>query len=169
MNTETKLFRGGIAPFPNILRSTVCLAFMPHYSPTGDLSRSISAELTDALYSARGISRVYSHQAKAINDLWNNKHVIVSTSTASGKSLIYQLPVIDALEKDQDVKALYIFPTKALAQDQKKSLANILSNMKELSNVMVETFDGDTPQANRTKIRENASGSHLTLIFFHIN
>jgi DEAD/DEAH box helicase domain-containing protein len=120
----------------------------------------------DALYSTRGISRVYSHQAKAINDLWNNKHVIVSTSTASGKSLIYQLPVIDGLEKDQDVKALYIFPTKALAQDQKKSLVNILSNMKELSNILVETFDGDTPQANRTTIRENASGSHLTLYFF---
>jgi len=113
---------------------------------------------------------VYSHQAKAINDLWNNKHVIVSTSTASGKSLIYQLPVIDALEKDQDVKALYIFPTKALAQDQKKSLVNILSNMKELSSVLVETFDGDTPQVTRNTIRENASGSYLTLSFcFHID
>lgn len=115
-------------------------------------------ELSAALLTARGISRVYSHQAKAINDLWENKHIIVSTSTASGKSLIYQLPVIDALERDGDVKALYIFPTKALAQDQKKSLMNILSNMETLSHILVETFDGDTPQMNRTKIRENASG-----------
>ena len=115
-------------------------------------------ELTNALLSTRGISKVYNHQAKAINDLWDNKHVVVSTSTASGKSLIYQLPVIDALERDQDVKALYIFPTKALAQDQKKSLTNILSHMKELSHILVETFDGDTPQTCRAKIREKASG-----------
>ena len=127
-------------------------------------------ELTNALLSARGISKVYCHQAKAINDLWENKHVIVSTSTASGKSLIYQLPVIDALERDQDVKALYIFPTKALAQDQKKSLTNILSHMKDLSHILVETFDGDTPQTSRTKIRENASGyrvsSQLMVVIF---
>jgi DEAD/DEAH box helicase domain-containing protein len=104
---------------------------------------------------------LYSHQAKAINDLWNKKHVIVSTSTASGKSLIYQLPVLHALERDPNVKALYIFPTKALAQDQKKSLVNILSFMKELSHIMVETFDGDTPQVDRTRIRENASGKFV--------
>jgi DEAD/DEAH box helicase domain-containing protein len=127
-------------------------------SNIGELSRSISGDLKDALQSARGISRVYSHQAKAINDIWNNKHVIVSTSTASGKSLIYQLPVLDALEKDPDIKAMYIFPTKALAQDQKKSLSNILSHTKHLSHILVETFDGDTPQSERTRIRENASG-----------
>jgi DEAD/DEAH box helicase domain-containing protein len=132
----------------------------PSYLLTkGDLSRTISAELKGALLSARGISRVYSHQANAINDIWDNKHVIVSTSTASGKSLIYQLPVLDALEKDPDVKAMYIFPTKALAQDQKKSLVNILSHMEQLSRILVETFDGDTPQAERTRIRENASGT----------
>ena len=87
----------------------------------------------------------------------------MSTSTASGKSLIYQLPVLDALENDQDVKALYIFPTKALAQDQKKALVNILSHMNSLSHLLVETFDGDTPQAERSRIRENASGTILGL------
>ena len=132
----------------------------PHnvHSLSGDLSQPLSAELTQALSSARGISRFYSHQANAINDLWNKKHVIVSTSTASGKSLIYQLPVLYALERDPAVKALYIFPTKALAQDQKKSLVNILSYMQELSNIVVETFDGDTPQGDRARIREHASG-----------
>jgi len=110
---------------------------------------------------------MYSHQAKAINDLWDKNHVIVSTSTASGKSLIYQVPVIDAFERDPDVKALYIFPTKALAQDQKKSLGNILSNMPGLSHILVETFDGDTCQADRTRIRENASGKlNLCLVLF---
>jgi DEAD/DEAH box helicase domain-containing protein len=86
------------------------------------------------------------------------KHVIVSTATASGKSLIYQVPVLASLEQDPTAKALYIFPTKALAQDQKKSLLSILSHMAGLSHIQVETFDGDTPQSNRTQIREGASG-----------
>jgi DEAD/DEAH box helicase domain-containing protein len=123
----------------------------------------LSTELSNALFEARGISQLYSHQAKAINNLWSKNNVIVSTSTASGKSLIYQIPVLDALENDQDVKALYIFPTKALAQDQKKSLVNILSHMKRLTHLLVETFDGDTPQAERSRIRENASGRVLYL------
>lgn len=92
------------------------------------------------------------------------KHVIVSTATASGKSLIYQIPVLAALERDPTVKALYIFPTKALAQDQKKSLLGILSHIEKLSHIQVETFDGDTPQASRTKIRESASGISLRLL-----
>jgi DEAD/DEAH box helicase domain-containing protein len=121
----------------------------------------LSSELSTALHESRGISRLYSHQARAINELWKKRHVVVSTSTASGKSLIYQVPVLDALENDHDVKALYIFPTKALAQDQKKSLVNILSHMNSLANLLVETFDGDTPQAERARIRENASGRYL--------
>jgi DEAD/DEAH box helicase domain-containing protein len=132
----------------------------------GELSRPLPIELEGALIKARGISRMYTHQAKAINDLWDKNHVIISTSTASGKSLIYQVPVLDALERDSDVKALYIFPTKALAQDQKKSLVNILSNMPALSHILVETFDGDTPQANRARIRENASGKPGTSISY---
>ena len=118
-----------------------------------------------ALLSARGITGIYSHQAKAINDLWDNQNVIVSTSTASGKSLVYQVPIIDALEHDQNIKALYIFPTKALAQDQKKSLLIILAHMKTLSHVVVETFDGDTPQVDRARIRETASGKMFCKMF----
>lgn len=129
----------------------------------GDLSQPLSQSLTKALVATRGISRLYTHQAKAINDLWDHKHVIVSTSTASGKSLIYQIPVLDALEQDHDTKALYIFPTKALAQDQKRSLVNILSHMDNLRHILAETFDGDTPQTDRTRIRENASGSFWDL------
>jgi DEAD/DEAH box helicase domain-containing protein len=123
----------------------------------------LSSALKDAIRASRGIERLYVHQAAAINELSTGKHVIVSTATASGKSLIYQIPVLAALEQDQTVKALYIFPTKALAQDQKKSLLNILSHMEELSHIQVDTFDGDTPQANRVKIRENASGICLLL------
>ena len=124
----------------------------------------MSPTLASALQNSRGIVQFYSHQAMAINELWSGKHVIVSTSTASGKSLIYQLPVLDALERDPDIKALYIFPTKALAQDQKKSFVNILSYMDHLSHMVVETFDGDTPQSDRAGIRETASGKDVKFI-----
>jgi superfamily II DNA/RNA helicase len=118
----------------------------------------LSSTLQNAISSSRGIEGLYNHQAKAINELSMGKHVIVSTATASGKSLVYQIPVLAALEQDPTAKALYIFPTKALAQDQKRSLLSILSQMPGLSHVQVETFDGDTPQSNRTQIRETASG-----------
>jgi len=123
----------------------------------------LSPALESAIASSRSIERLYVHQAKAINEVCLGKHVIVSTATASGKSLIYQIPVLASLEQDPTVKALYIFPTKALAQDQKKSFLSILSHVDELSHIQVETFDGDTPQANRTRIRENASGTWLPL------
>jgi DEAD/DEAH box helicase domain-containing protein len=124
----------------------------------GKLSRNLSPDLAQVLYESRRISELYSHQATAINRLWEGKHVIVSTSTASGKSLIYQIPVLDALQEDQSVKALYIFPTKALAQDQKKSLQDIVAAISSLSHIVVDTFDGDTPQSDRNRIRETTSG-----------
>jgi DEAD/DEAH box helicase domain-containing protein len=156
-NYRDQIVPGGHRTFPERL-AEYCMPKSVKRSQAADLSRPLSPELKKALSLTRGISRLYSHQAKAINDLWENRHVIVSTSTASGKSLIYQIPVIDALEQDQDVRALYIFPTKALAQDQRKSLSTLLSNMSFLSHILAETFDGDTPQGDRSKIRENASG-----------
>lgn len=129
-----------------------------HPAQYGTLSRLLSPSLQSSLETSRGITNLYSHQADAINALWSSHNVIVSTSTASGKSLIYQLPVLDALERDRDVRALYIFPTKALAQDQKKSLVGLLGCIDGLQDIVVETFDGDTPQKDRNWIRENASG-----------
>jgi len=129
------------------------LSFIP-----GKLSQDLSPELLRVLHENRQIPHLYSHQATAINRLSEGKHVIVSTSTASGKSLIYQIPVLDALQDDKSIKALYIFPTKALAQDQKKSLQNIISAISSLSHIVVDTFDGDTPHSDRSRIRETASG-----------
>ncbi|KAI0020236.1 hypothetical protein F4780DRAFT_770865 [Xylariomycetidae sp. FL0641] len=90
-------------------------------------------DMVNALYNAKGITH-----------LQEGHHVVVSTSTSSGKSLIYQLPVLHALEQDHDTRAMYIFPTKALAQDQKRK------------HVLVETFDGDTPMSDRNQIRDEA-------------
>lgn len=80
----------------------------------------------------------------------------MATSTSSGKSLIYQLPVLHALERDYDSRAMYIFPTKALAQDQRRSLKEMMAYMPGLEEAVVETFDGDTPESRRRHIRDEA-------------
>ncbi|KAI9277405.1 P-loop containing nucleoside triphosphate hydrolase protein, partial [Sporodiniella umbellata] len=111
--------------------------------------------------SQKSIHRLYSHQAEAIQGLQDGHHVIVSTSTASGKSLIYQIPVLEhLLQKKQESKALFIFPTKALAQDQKRALQSILEHIPSLKDTLVSTFDGDTPSEQRTFIRD-----HTQVIF----
>ena len=122
----------------------------------GELEFLLSQDMVNALYNAKGITQFYIHQTEAINALHAGSHVVVSTSTSSGKSLIFQLPVVHALEEDPYARAMYIFPTKALAQDQKRSLRDLLAYMPELSHVLVETFDGDTPWKDRDAIREEA-------------
>lgn len=132
--------------------------FPPQEPIFGDLSFQLSQALVNALYTAHNIEKLYSHQAEAINNLHNGHHVIVSTSTSSGKSLIYQIPVLHEMEKDSCTRAMFIFPTKALAQDQRRSLIEVLGYMKEtLGDVRVETFDGDTDMEDRRGIRDEAS------------
>lgn len=122
----------------------------------GDLNFLLSQDLVNALYNAKGITQFFAHQAEAINNLHDGHHVVISTSTSSGKSLIYQLPVLHALEQDPNTRAMYIFPTKALAQDQKRSLTEMLSYLPGLENTLVDTFDGDTPWKERNTIRDEA-------------
>lgn len=122
----------------------------------GELDFLLSQDMVNALYNAKGITQFYAHQVEAINSLQSGQHVVVSTSTSSGKSLIYQLPVLHALEQDYNTRAMYIFPTKALAQDQKRSLKDMLTYMSGLEDIMVETFDGDTPMKERNQIRDEA-------------
>ncbi|KAJ8613322.1 hypothetical protein MRB53_037009 [Persea americana] len=130
--------------------------FDPQPPIIGELSFALTQSLVNAMYNARGIENLYSHQAEAINNLHDGHHVIISTSTSSGKSLIYQIPVLHALEQDPNVRAMYIFPTKALAQDQRRSLKELLSFMPGLEDVICETFDGDTPKQDRNLIRDEA-------------
>ncbi|KAJ2959119.1 hypothetical protein NQZ79_g5404 [Umbelopsis isabellina] len=123
----------------------------------GELNVTISPVIWKALSSTRSITTLYCHQAEAINALCDGEDVIVTTSTASGKSLIYQIPVLDALLKDKNSKAMYIFPTKALAQDQLRSLQDIISACEGIEDVKTSTFDGDTPSEHRRHIRETAN------------
>ncbi|OBT45434.1 hypothetical protein VE00_04595 [Pseudogymnoascus sp. WSF 3629] len=145
--------------------------FDPQEAIYGDLNFILSQNLVNALYNTKGITQFYSHQAEAINGLNDGHHVIVATSTSSGKSLIYQLPVLHELERDSSTRAMYIFPTKALAQDQRRSLKEMMKFMTGLENTLVETFDGDTAMADRNIIREegriiftNPDMLHITIL-----
>ncbi|KAI8994891.1 P-loop containing nucleoside triphosphate hydrolase protein [Pilobolus umbonatus] len=117
---------------------------------------NIHPEIVSAL-SRRHITQLYIHQTEALKGLHNNQHIIVSTSTASGKSLIYQIPVIESLLDDSKNTAMYIFPTKALAQDQKRALEVMLHDIPQLESTFVSTFDGDVPSNQRAFIRDNAN------------
>ena len=126
----------------------------------GELENPLCPDLQACLKSL-GISALYSHQAKALNAILAGKNVIIATPSASGKTLCYHLATLDALLQDKRSRALYIFPTKALAQDQLRSLKQILGATRELCHMVstgaVATFDGDTPQNERADIRKRAN------------
>src|SRR5216117_4057108 len=103
---------------------------------------------------ARGIEQLYSHQARAWDLVQSGRHVVVVTPTASGKTLCYNLPVLQALVHRPDARALYVFPTKALAQDQ---LAELEQLAKQLPEMRMFTYDGDTPQDARRAVRARAN------------
>ena len=99
-----------------------------------------------------GIERLYSHQAQALHSAWAGP-TIVTTGTASGKSLCFNLPTLDMLCRDGNARALYLYPTKALAQDQARAL-NAFGLTKR---VRPAIYDGDTPRETRADIRRNAN------------
>ena len=103
---------------------------------------------------ARGLEQLYSHQAEAVAHALAGRSLVVPTPTASGKTLCYNLPVFDALLRDPEARALYLFPTKALSQDQMHEAHEVVSALGV--DIKVHTFDGDTPETARRAIR--ASG-----------
>ena len=111
----------------------------------------IQADLA-AAYDAKGIRQLYTHQAIAAEVVHTGKNVVVVTPTASGKTLCYNLPILNSILENPDTRALYLFPTKALAQDQ---LAELYDLNQRLDNRFgVFTYDGDTPADARRAIRE---------------
>ena len=112
-----------------------------------------------------GISGLYSHQVEALKAILAGKNVMIATPSASGKTLCYHLATLDSLLRDKDSRALYIFPTKALAQDQLRSVRQIASYLSlparsgqggAISPAAMATFDGDTPRNERPNIRKRA-------------
>ncbi len=120
----------------------------------GDLERPLPRQLQRAI-TRTGAKRFYVHQAQAINAIRQGRHVIVATFTASGKTLIYNVPVIERCLLDWRARALYLFPTKALAQDQLRALGELLQG--DLDRIRVGVYDGDTPRSARGAIRRQAA------------
>ncbi len=117
--------------------------------------RPIPGWVTSALsgaYRAKGIQHLYSHQALTAELVHDGKNVVVVTPTASGKTLCYNLPVLNAVLENPDTRALYLFPTKALAQDQLAELHDLSKRLDDRFGVF--TYDGDTPSDARKAIRE---------------
>lgn len=100
-----------------------------------------------------GIWPLYTHQARAIDAVLAGRNVVVASSTASGKTLCYNLPVLDAVLKQENAYALYLFPTKALAQDQMRSLGGLIDAL-DLA-VEAGIYDGDTEPVVRRRLRRN--------------
>jgi DEAD/DEAH box helicase domain-containing protein len=105
-----------------------------------------------AAYHAKGIEKLYTHQAAAAEWAHAGKNFVVVTPTASGKTLCYNLPVLNAVLENADTRALYLFPTKALAQDQLAELHDLAKRLDDCFGVF--TYDGDTPSDARRAIRE---------------
>ncbi len=122
-----------------------------------------------------GIRGLYSHQGEAIEKVRGGKNVVIATPTASGKTLTYNLPVVERLLQDSGGKALYLFPLKALEQDQLKAFREFVQPFQIQFPFQAEIYDGDTSSYRRKKIREsvppvlisNPDMVHLSLLPFH--
>ena len=121
------------------------------------LPSDLRPELAEAL-GRRGVQRLYSHQAESYDAVRHGRHLVVVTPTASGKTLCYNLPVLQRLLECPEKRALYVYPTKALAQDQLAELSALKHGLP--IDLRVDTYDGDTPPGRRTAIRE---GGHVVM------
>ena len=112
----------------------------------------------ERMLTTRGIEQLYVHQVEALENARSGRDIVVVTGTASGKTLCYNLPILEAVLNDPASKALYLFPTKALAQDQLKGLLELVGDDSELAAVIRPgVYDGDTPTAQRKRIRGEAN------------
>ncbi len=119
----------------------------PRYA---DWPEYLDGKLVD-IYRKKGIERLYRHQRDACDAVQRGEDLIVVTPTASGKTLCYNLPVLNRILKEPDARALYLFPTKALSQDQLSELHGIITETG--AGIKTYTFDGDTPTSARRAIR----------------
>ena len=130
------------------------------------LQQPLLRSLVEAI-KAGGTQQLYMHQAQAIDAVRSGQHVVVATSTASGKTLCYNVPVLEAIAQNWQARALYLFPTKALAQDQLRALKELVHNFDLASsqhnngepvvNPRFGIYDGDTAQSSRTRLRREAN------------
>jgi DEAD/DEAH box helicase domain-containing protein len=124
----------------------------------------------------REIAQLYTHQAQAVEQALAGHHIIVVTPTASGKTLCYNLPVLHTLLTDSTARALYLFPTKALAHDQLAELHRWQHELTQSLNLSISSYDGDTPAAQRARLRRqsrlllsNPDMLHTGILPYHTN
>jgi len=135
----------------NIMKNITSWVVLPEREAVyEDFPDCIDIRIREAL-AGRGIHRLYSHQAEAIKAVNNGESVVVVTPTASGKTMCYNLPVLNSILKDDSSRALFLFPTKALSQDQTSELHEIITAAG--IDIKTYTYDGDTPQSARKAIR----------------
>ncbi len=127
----------------------------PRPARHADFPAELDPRLVAALR-ARGTAPLYNHQAAAVRAALSGQNVAVVTGTASGKTLCYNLPVLQTLLAQPEARALYLFPTKALAQDQAAALADLLTSLDAVDHIPVRTYDGDTATSQRRAVREQA-------------
>lgn len=145
---------GELAASPHVTAHQVTPARPARF---GAFPEALHPALRQAL-TARGIERPYIHQAEAIERVLHGEHVVVTTPTASGKTLCYNAPVIDRILRKPETRALYLFPTKALAQDQYATVADLIGACG--ADIGAFTFDGDTPPDARRAVRDHG---HIVL------
>ncbi len=140
--------------FPNIAHWRT---LPPQKARYADFPSFINPKLKETL-GKRGINQLYTHQADAIEAVNREENVVIVTPTASGKTLCYNLPVLNRIMSDDSSRALYLFPTKALGQDQMTELYELIQKLEV--DIKTYTFDGDTPQTARRAIR---SAGHIVI------
>src|SRR6187402_608406 len=123
----------------------------PTSAELGEIPDGVPQALRDAL-TRRGVASLYSHQVQAVAAARAERHVVIATPTASGKSLCFHLPVLAALAEDPTATALFLYPTKALSRDQEHNLRELMGEAGLPTSAMV--FDGDTPGDARKAVRE---------------
>ncbi len=121
----------------------------------GEVYPPLTPEI-EGLLAKKGINKLYFHQAEAITEIRNGKHTVIVTGTASGKSLCYLIPALESYFLDQRSRALFLYPTKALAQDQLKALNRLCEGIAGTKPVM-GTYDGDTSVNTRKKLRDQGN------------
>lgn len=132
----------------NVTEWRVLPAREAKYAP---FPQELDARIVQVL-KARGIERLYTHQRQALDCALAGRDFVVVTPTASGKTLCYNLPVLNAILKDNAARALYLFPTKALSSDQVSELYSMVEALG--ADIKAFTYDGDTPASARTAIRQ---------------
>jgi len=145
---------GMLKAHPDFREAFVCHRFLPPRAPAFGPWPQLRSETMEAARQS-GIRQLYCHQTEAIQRLQTGASLLVATDTASGKSLIYNMAVTEEILAHRDARALYIFPLKALEQDQLKNLCLWLKGIPDRK-IAADIYDGDTTPYHRKKIRERA-------------